>query len=148
MNDELTDPQRKALLRAEVQKLKAAGMDYDRAFSTASDAHPEWRATDPLLKRCRARRAEMANASPDRAAEIQRLVAAYQKDHPGATYSRAFTAIMNDPKNKALADSLHQPQRAFKPVQMNSGAGANTPPRSPAPKKEILRYGPGPPLHH
>ena len=150
-NDTLTDTQRKALLKAEVQKLQSAGMDYESAFATAYSGHPEWHTTEPLGGHRQRRTGQIANVKvdatggPERTAEIQRLVAAYQKSHPNTSYETAFAAVLRDPANKILADSMHQPQRAFKPVQMNHGTGVSTPPRSPAPKSSDRTYGPGVP---
>lgn len=140
----LTDVQRRALLRAETQKLKACGMTYSEAYVTALEANPQWRGVEPGLKKCRAR-AQVANEDSDRSANVEKLVAEYRSTHPSASYQRAFTAIMNDPANAKLVAAMHQPARAFKPIQMNRGAGGNTPPRSPAPKSGALPYGPGVP---
>jgi hypothetical protein len=151
MNEtKLTDLQRRALLQGEVAKLQAAGMDHRRAFETAYEGHPEWRVVAPLAGQSRDRRTgQLANThgqttgGPERTAEIQRLVAAYQASHPNTAYDVAFSAVLRDPANKKLADLLHKPQRAFKPTQINRGAGVNTPPRKPEPKTAALRYGPG-----
>jgi hypothetical protein len=150
MDEKLTDSQRRrALLRAEVQKLKASGMDYDTAFATVCAGHPEWRGSNSPGSRSRGRRADITNINdasvpPARTAEIQRLVAEYQKSHPGATYDVAFRAVLADPKNKELATSLHQPQKAFKPVRENRGPGVNTPPpyRQPVPSAREMPNSP------
>jgi hypothetical protein len=149
--DEKTDTQKRALLPAEVQKLKATGMSHSEAFSTAYAAHPEWRATDPLGSRSRGRRADITNINDgttaggaERSAKIQELVAEYQKTHPGASYDAAFRAVLADPANAMLAASMILPQRAFKTVQENRGSGVNTPPpyRQPIPSAREMPNSP------
>ena len=148
MNDKLTNIQRQALLRAEVQKLQAAGMDYDRAFETAFEANPEWN-TEPLAGQRRAG-AQVANGgsaitNAELNRRIQELVNAYMAANPDTGYDAAFRRVLTDPRNKELVQGMRLPQRAFKPVRMNYAAGRNTPPRSPAPKTANLKYGPGAP---
>lgn len=74
-------------------------------------------------------------ADADRSAEIQRLVYEYQRTHPGTSYDVAFTKVLSDPANKALASSLHQPGKT--PINMfnrfGSGAG-HTPTNAHAPQ--------------
>ena len=152
MNDKLTNIQMRALLQAEVARLKAAGMDYNLAFSTATEAHPEWSAVEPLGDQNRQRRtgaqmvndgAAITNAELNR--RIQELVNAYMTANPDTGYDAAFRRVLTDPRNKELVQGMRLPQRAFKPVRMNYAAGRNTPPRSPAPKTANLKYGPGAP---
>jgi hypothetical protein len=120
MSEKLSDTQKRALLQAEVQKLKGAGMEQSRAFQVAFEGHPEWRATGeqglPVGRAAPRGRAQMLNdlgaGDADRTAEIQRLVAEYQRTHPGTSYDAAFTKVLSDPKNKALAESLHKPGHA------------------------------------
>jgi hypothetical protein len=152
MNDKLTDIQRRALLWGEVQKLRASGMDYDSAFQTAVEAHPEWRTVEPLAGQNRQRRtgAQMVNdggaiTDEERSRRIQELVSAYLTANPKVSYDAAFQRVLTDPKNAEPVKGMHQPQRAFKPIQTNHGAGGNTPSRSPAPKSADLKYGPGAP---
>src|ERR1039458_8696306 len=110
-NDTLTDTQRKALLKAETQKLQSAGMDYESAFATAYSGHPEWHTTEPLGGHRQRRAGQIANVKvdapggPERTAEIQRLVFSYQSSHPSASYETAFAAVLRDPANMKLADS-------------------------------------------
>ena len=135
MSEKLTDIQCRALLRGEVQKLQTSGMDYDTAFQTAFESHPEWRAVEPLGDQNRQRRtgaqmvndgAAITNAELNR--RIQELVNAYMAANPNVGYDAAFRRVLSDPRNKELVQGMHLPQRAFKPIQTNRGAGVNTPP--------------------
>ena len=130
----MTDIQRKALLKGEVKKLQANGMGYTEAFQTAYEGHPEWHPVGEyrLAGGHAARRAgaTMINDGSagdiDRSAEIQRLVAAYMKSHPAATYNVAFGAVLRDPANKALAASLHRPGKTPGNMLGKFGSGAGT----------------------
>ena len=150
MNDKLTNIQRQALLRAEVQKLQAAGMAYDRAFETAFEANPEWN-TEPLAGQRRAGAQVVNDAAAITNAElnrrIQELVNAYMAANPDTGYDAAFRRVLTDPRNKELVQGMHLPQRGIKAVQTNRGAGGNTPPRKPVLKTSSLPYGPGVPNH-
>lgn len=139
----MTDIQRKALLKGEVKKLQANGMGYTEAFQTAYEGHPEWHPVGEyrLAGGHAARRAgaTMINDGSagdiDRSAEIQRLVAAYMKSHPAATYNVAFGAVLRDPANKALAASLHRPGKTPGNMLGKFGSGAgHTPPNPHAPQ--------------
>jgi hypothetical protein len=116
----LSDVQKRALLRGEVQKLRATGMDYDESFRTAAAAHPEWRPvgeTRAAGQRSPRRSGTIANGGDGgRDQQIQRLVAMYVREHPGTSYDAGFSAVLRDPANRQLAESLHRPGRA--PVNM------------------------------
>jgi hypothetical protein len=131
MNEKLSDTQKRALLQAEIQKLKGAGMTHDRAFAVAYEGHPEWRPVEPLAGQRRAGQIANANGGPgevERSAEIQKLVAAYMKSHPAATYDVAFGAVLRDPANKPLADALHKPGPAPANLWRRTHADGHTPP--------------------
>ena len=149
MSDKLTNIRKQALLRAEVQKLQAAGMDYDRAFETAFEANPEWHTTEPLAAQRRAGAQVVNDAAAITNAElnrrIQELVNAYLAANPDTGYDAAFRRVLTDPRNKELVQGMHLPQRGIKAVQTNHGAGGNTPPRKPVLKTANLKYGPGVP---
>ena len=65
----------------------------------------------------------------DRSAAIQKLVAEYMRVYPGVAYDTAFRAVLSDPANKALADSLHRPGKTPGNMLGKFGSGAgHTPP--------------------